>query len=90
LFVVGSTDAELARRLDRVAGFSASFVPSGTPRTAEGLRELGWLYGRPAEVVEQIRALEAEGVQRVMLQRMELVDEEEIELIAAEVLPHLG
>ncbi len=90
LHIVGNTDAELERRLTQLEPFISNFAPPGTARSPEALRELGWFYGRPAEVVEQIKAMEAEGIERVMFQTMELRDEEEFELIAAEVLPHVS
>lgn len=40
-------------------------MPDGA---VSGLRSRGWLTATPAEVIEQIKALEAEGASRIMLQ----------------------
>ncbi|MFC4009610.1 LLM class F420-dependent oxidoreductase [Nonomuraea purpurea] len=75
--VVGRDQAEIERR-----AAAAEQVP-------DTLRENG-LAGTPAEVVEKIRKFAELGVDRVYLQIMDLSDLEHLELIAAEVLPHVG
>lgn len=52
-------------------------------------RERGWLVGTPAEIIEQIQARAAQGVQRIMLQTFLMDDVEQLELIASEVIPHV-
>ncbi len=58
-------------------------------RSAEELRARGAIVGTPSEVVPQLTALAEVGVQGVMLQWMEMDDITNLEVIAAEVLPHL-
>lgn len=53
-------------------------------------RERGWLVGTPAEVVEQIQARGAQGVQRIMMQTFLMDDVEQLELIASEVIPNVS
>ena len=48
-----------------------------------------WLTGTPGEVVEQIRALEQAGLDRIMLQHHLHSDDDALRLIADEVLPCL-
>ncbi|MEU8105367.1 LLM class F420-dependent oxidoreductase [Nonomuraea muscovyensis] len=73
---VGRDQAELERR--------AAAIGTGL----DGLRESG-LAGTPGEVVERIGELAKLGAERVYLQVMDLSDLEHLELIAAEVLPHV-
>jgi hypothetical protein len=51
-----------------------------------GLDRLPWVFGTPAQVVEQLQALEAEGVSRVMLQNRTPPSYETLAVLAQEVL----
>ncbi|MGI5272970.1 LLM class F420-dependent oxidoreductase [Nonomuraea sp. CA-218870] len=73
---VGRDPAELERRAAAI----------GTP--LDRLREEG-LAGTPAEVLEKIGAFGSLGAERIYLQVLDLTDLEHLELIAAEVLPHV-
>ncbi|MFF5206942.1 LLM class F420-dependent oxidoreductase [Streptosporangium sp. NPDC000396] len=73
---VGTDDAEIARRAE-AAGQDLAV-----------LRESG-LAGTPAEVVEKIGRFAELGAERIYLQVMDLSDLDHLELIAAEVLPHV-
>ena len=44
--------------------------------------------GTPQQVLDQLKAFEAAGIQRFMLQHNDLDDLESLELKAREVLPH--
>jgi F420-dependent oxidoreductase-like protein len=57
-------------------------------KTTAELRKDGILVGTGADLVEQIGELERAGVQRVMLQWLDLDDMDGLEGIANEVLPH--
>jgi len=72
----GRTDAEVARRR------------AATGRDADELRQMG-ATGTPGEVVETLRAFAEEGAKRVYLQLLDLTDLDQVELIAAEVMPHV-
>lgn len=67
---------------ERLAGILAAHG-----RTAIELRERGAIVGAGEAVIEQLEALQAAGVQRVMLQWMDLDDVTGIEALAATVLP---
>ncbi|GGS51873.1 LLM class F420-dependent oxidoreductase [Planobispora rosea] len=73
---VGSDDAELARRAGAIGQDVADLRAGG-------------LAGTPAEVVEKIGKFAELGAERVYLQVMDLGDLDHLELIAAEVLPHV-
>jgi F420-dependent oxidoreductase-like protein len=73
---VGTDDAEIARRAE------------ATGQGLAGLRASG-LAGTPAEVVEKIGEFAKLGAERIYLQVLDLSDLDHLELIAAEVLPHV-
>jgi F420-dependent oxidoreductase-like protein len=73
---VGTDDAEIARRAE------------ATGQSLAGLRA-GGLAGTPAEVVEKIGKLAELGAERIYLQVLDLSDLDHLELLAAEVLPHV-
>ncbi len=54
--------------------------------TAEELRERGAIVGTPAQFAEQIAGLEAAGLERIMIQWMDLDDIDGLELLAKAVL----
>ena len=60
----------------------------GDARTPEELRQNGMIVGTGPEIVEQIGRLEDEGVQRVMLQWLDLDDIDGLEGLAADVIHH--
>jgi F420-dependent oxidoreductase-like protein len=72
----GRDDAEVARRAAVIG------------REVDELRQNG-LAGSPAELVDKIGAFAAAGCQRVYLQVLDLEDLAHVELLAAEVLPHV-
>lgn len=74
---VGKDDAEVARRAGAIG------------RDAGQLREKG-LAGTPAEVVDRLgRWREQAGVDRCYLQLLDLTDLDQVDLVAADVLPQL-
>jgi F420-dependent oxidoreductase-like protein len=82
-YICAPTEAAVQARYDNV-------VANANPRLRERLdagEKLPWLVGTPPQVVEQIKAWEAEGVSRIMLQHFTEPDYEQLELMAKEVLP---
>ncbi len=73
---VGSDEAELARRAAAIG------------REVGELRENG-LAGTPQEVVDRIGEYAATGSTRIYLQMLDLADLEHLDLVAAEVMPHV-
>ena len=73
--IFGRTDAEASRKL------------GGEPR--EQLRARGLIVGTPPEIVEQLGSLAEAGVQRVMLQWLEVDDIDSLETLARSILPQL-
>jgi F420-dependent oxidoreductase-like protein len=73
---VGRTTAELAKRAAAIG------------RDVDELRENG-AAGTPAEVVETLQAFRTAGADRVYLQVLDIDDLDHLELLAADVAPHL-
>jgi alkanesulfonate monooxygenase SsuD/methylene tetrahydromethanopterin reductase-like flavin-dependent oxidoreductase (luciferase family) len=62
----------------------------GHAQSAEDLRARGIIVGTGDAVVEQLRALAEAGVQRVMLQWLDLDDLDGLTALAQTVLPHFA
>jgi F420-dependent oxidoreductase-like protein len=73
---VGRDDAELARRAAAIG------------REVDELRANGFA-GTPAEVVDKLGRFAEAGASRLYLQTLDLHDRDHLELVAAEVLPHV-
>jgi alkanesulfonate monooxygenase SsuD/methylene tetrahydromethanopterin reductase-like flavin-dependent oxidoreductase (luciferase family) len=73
--VFGRDEAELERQLEG--------------DSADELRQSGRVVGTPGEVIEQLNRLAEAGVQRVMLQWLELDDIDRLEALAKTVLPQV-
>jgi alkanesulfonate monooxygenase SsuD/methylene tetrahydromethanopterin reductase-like flavin-dependent oxidoreductase (luciferase family) len=63
---------------------------SNLPPTLAGWHEGGFVAGSPQQILDQLKAFEAAGVERFMLQQNDLDDVASLELLAAEVLPHFS
>lgn len=59
-------------------------------RTSDELRQRGFLVGTPNQMVDQLGKLAEAGVQRIMLQWIDLDDVDGLESIARDVLPQLN
>jgi alkanesulfonate monooxygenase SsuD/methylene tetrahydromethanopterin reductase-like flavin-dependent oxidoreductase (luciferase family) len=82
-------EADLAGRVRHLA----EREPSASPKALlDGLlsRSPNVIAGPPDQVLERIAAYGAVGVQEIMVQRMDLDDDEGLQVIAEEVLPKLG
>jgi alkanesulfonate monooxygenase SsuD/methylene tetrahydromethanopterin reductase-like flavin-dependent oxidoreductase (luciferase family) len=82
-------DDELAQRMRHLAratpGLSANELLAG-------LRERSphAIAGSPAECVDRIKAFAQVGVEEIMVQRLDLDDDEGLQIIAEEIMPHIG
>jgi F420-dependent oxidoreductase-like protein len=86
-FVIGENSAAISRRLAALRDVLPALPDVGDAELCRVLRERGWLVGAPSEVADQLGALAAAGVQRVMLQHHNQEDFEVLELIAKEIMP---
>jgi F420-dependent oxidoreductase-like protein len=80
-FLVGRDDAELRDRAARLA------LWRGEDDDSPDALPPAWLVGTPAQIVEQLQALERAGVARVMLQHLLHEDLDAVQLIGDEVIP---
>jgi len=74
---VGRDDAEVRRRAEAIG------------RDADEMRANGGIVGTPGEAVEAIKQYAAAGATRLFLQVLDLADLDHVDLVAAEVAPHL-
>lgn len=86
-FIVGGSEAELRQRTEAIQRVLPALGRLETAAVPEAMRSRGWLVGTPEQVVEQLRALEAAGVEEVMLQHHDQMNFEVLEQIAREVMP---
>ncbi|MHB8577799.1 MAG: LLM class flavin-dependent oxidoreductase, partial [Dehalococcoidia bacterium] len=86
-FIIGRDAAETRRRVDGLQQVMPAMAAVPVDQVSGNMRSRGWLVGSPAEVVEQIKALEREGVERIMLQHHNQTDDGVLELIAKEIMP---
>ena len=80
--IVGRSEAEVTVRRDR----ARALFPT-VPDDAGGWKAAGFLHGTPAEIRQDLAHWRELGVQRVMLQLIDMEDFAAIDLIAREVLP---
>ncbi|HUG14296.1 MAG TPA: TIGR03560 family F420-dependent LLM class oxidoreductase [Thermomicrobiales bacterium] len=88
--IIGRTRQEIERRAERIQQVIPTVRDMSPGDAADQFRDRGWLVGTPVEIVEEIKAREAQGLQRFMLQTHDQDDIEALELWAAEVMPHIA
>lgn len=82
--IVGRTPAEVTARRAR----GRALFPR-VPEDEAGWKAAAFLHGSPAEIVADLRRWHALGIERVMLQLLDMDDLEAVALIARDVLPGL-
>jgi F420-dependent oxidoreductase-like protein len=88
-FIIGRNENEMldrAKKLKEISPSNADLEPS---QVIERTRERWGMVGTPEQVIESIKALEARGVSRFMLQMLDQDDLDAVELISKEVNPHV-
>ncbi len=83
-YVTGETQAEIDRQVDAM---TARMPPQFRPPPGAPRRPFGALVGTPPQLIEQIKAWEAEGVSRIMLQYQQPPSRETLAFVAKEILP---
>jgi F420-dependent oxidoreductase-like protein len=86
-FLVGENDADLRRRCQSMQRLIPALARMDTSEVSAAVQKSGWLVGTPDDLVSSLRALSAEGVDRVMLQHHEQDNDDVLRLIATEVMP---
>ena len=88
--LVGRDAAELRARSETLQRLVPRLAPLGPTEVPDAMRAVGWVVGKPTEVVASLRALADAGVSRAMLQLTDQTDLAALELVAREVMPQLS
>jgi alkanesulfonate monooxygenase SsuD/methylene tetrahydromethanopterin reductase-like flavin-dependent oxidoreductase (luciferase family) len=88
--IIGRDQTELRRRAANVQQVAVGLRDGSPDDALERTRSRGWLTGTPAEIVEEIQARGAQGIDRIMLQTFDMDDMEALELFASEVIPNVA
>ncbi|HLJ58346.1 MAG TPA: TIGR03560 family F420-dependent LLM class oxidoreductase [bacterium] len=88
-FIIGESRAALDARARKIQEYVITRAGESPHQLPETLRSTGWLVGTPGEIVEQVAALAAEGIERVMLQYFDQEDLDALRLIGEQVIPRL-
>jgi F420-dependent oxidoreductase-like protein len=86
-YLIGESAAVLERRARAIQEYVPARAATPTAALPDVLRREGWLVGSPAEIVAQMRALIAEGIERFMLQHYDQEDLDALHMLAEQVLP---
>jgi F420-dependent oxidoreductase-like protein len=89
-YLIGRNQEELTRRAARLQQIDSRLRAVPTSHVPNRLQERGGLAGTPEEVATEIRAWEAAGVERFMLQTLDQQDLDALELLAHEVIPQVS
>lgn len=87
--LIGRDSAELRTQVQALQRVNLSLADLSPDEVISRQRERGWLVGSPDEIIEEIKAREALGVERFMLQTLNTENTDALELFAAAVLPHV-
>ena len=85
-FLIGENGAALERRARKIQEVLPRWRSTPAAAVPAALRKEGWLVGSPEEIVGQIRDLNAEGMERYMLQFFDQEDLDALHLLAREVV----
>jgi F420-dependent oxidoreductase-like protein len=86
-YLIGQDSAALRRRGAAMQLLIPSLAALDPATVPDALQTQGWIIGTPDRIVLQLRALAAEGVERVIFQHNDPTDFEALELVASEVMP---
>lgn len=87
--VIGEDEAELHERARRIMAITGR-EDQDPAEVLAGMRERGLLVGTPDEVIESIKMREEQGIDRIMLQTLDMDDIDVLGLIAREILPQVS
>ena len=82
-FVIGADATSIQNRINK----HRTMFPN-LPVDLGGWHKAGFVGGTPDQLLDQLKAFEAAGVHRFMLQHNDLEDVASLELLAGQILPH--
>jgi alkanesulfonate monooxygenase SsuD/methylene tetrahydromethanopterin reductase-like flavin-dependent oxidoreductase (luciferase family) len=88
--IIGRDRHEIERRAAGVQAVIPAVRDMSPGAAADQFKDRGWFVGSPEEIVEEIKAREAQGMERFMLQTHDHDDIEALELWASDVIPHIS
>jgi hypothetical protein len=83
-FILGLDSQAIQEKID---GHRTMFP--NLPTTYDDWLEAGFIGGHPTDMIDQMNAFVDAGIERFMLQHNNLDDLASLELLAADVLPHM-
>ena len=86
-YLVGRDAQELRHRGELMQSLIPALAAHDLAAVPDVLRAEGWLVGTPDQIIGQLQALAAEGVERVMFQHNDQTDFAALELLAHDVMP---
>jgi alkanesulfonate monooxygenase SsuD/methylene tetrahydromethanopterin reductase-like flavin-dependent oxidoreductase (luciferase family) len=89
-YLIGRNERELRRRSQVLQQLLPSLAAVDISAVPETLRAWGWRVGTPEQIAADLRALAAEGVERVILLHYDQTDDDALELVAREVMPAIA
>jgi F420-dependent oxidoreductase-like protein len=87
--VIGRDEQELRDRAVKLMAITGR-EGQDVDQVLQGMRERGLLVGTPDEVVESIEMRGRQGIERIMLQTLDMDDIPALELIASEIMPRVA
>ncbi|HUE75769.1 MAG TPA: TIGR03560 family F420-dependent LLM class oxidoreductase [Chloroflexota bacterium] len=88
-YMIARDAADLRRRSEKALARDARLQGVSVEDVPAQLRERGMLVGTPDDVITEIKAREAMGIERFMLQTLDLEDLGVLDTIAQEILPRV-
>jgi F420-dependent oxidoreductase-like protein len=85
--LIGESDRELERRSRSMQRFIPWLADYSTSEIPDALRNVGWVCGKPHEIIQRLHEFAAAGISRVMFQHNDYDDDEMLALVAREVIP---
>lgn len=89
-YLIGLNPEERIRRAERLQQIIPALREIPASDVPDRLRARGWLVGNPEEIATGIRAWEAAGIERFMLQTFDQQDLGALELLAQGVIPRVS
>jgi F420-dependent oxidoreductase-like protein len=85
--LIGRNQREIERRCQAIQKLTPALASVNASEIPAAMGAVGWVCGTPDDIVRQLQALAAAGIDRVMFQHHDFDDEDALALVAREVIP---